>query len=99
MRENRNYTTSKGTGMKYRKKPVIIEAKQFTNNTVAEVSEWVGNAGKFYGDSNGQPWGCVHTLEGKIFVAVGDYIVKGVMGEFYPVKPDIFALTYEKVEE
>ncbi len=42
---------------------------------------------------------CIHTLEGKMYARPGDYIIKGVNGELYPCKPDVFAKTYERVEE
>ena len=85
---------------KFRKKPVVIEAWQFTvidaNNPTA-IEWWCG--GKVRGmtlypqDRVIQ----IQTLEGKIEGSVGDWIIKGVKGEFYPCKPDIFKMTYEEV--
>jgi len=82
---------------KYRKKPVVIEAVQF-DGTDRSV-EWLlpqlksGEIGrttnKLY----------IKTLEGIHTANVGDYIIKGVKGEFYPCKPDIFEQTYEEVVE
>ena len=66
-----------------------------------EVSEMLGTAGC----SQEQPYwdwsvmGVIDTLEGKHIVSPGDYIIKGVKGEFYPCKPDIFEATYEKIED
>lgn len=84
--------------MKYRKKPVVIEAKQLTENTLLEVMRWA-HAGTppemnaiilpAHGGAN------VRTLEGHLHASWGDWIIKGVKGEFYPCKPDIFAATYE----
>ncbi|MGH8272465.1 MAG: hypothetical protein ACRESG_09090 [Gammaproteobacteria bacterium] len=77
---------------KYRKRPVEIEAVQFTPFTIGECEEFVG------GDMGRTPDGYViATLEGAMHVSVGDWIIRGVKGEFYPCKPDIFAATYEAV--
>lgn len=91
--------------MKYRSKPVIKEAKQFTQNNsneqMDEIVMWI-NQGKMTGDQHAWHNGTyifIQTLEGEMTAAVDDYIVKGVKGEFYPCKPDIFEMTYEKVEE
>lgn len=74
----------------FRKKPVVIEARRYTNDgLLAEsVAEWCG--GRQTDD------GCViHTLEGDHLANYGDWIIKGVKGEFYPCKPDIFKATYD----
>ncbi len=80
--------------MKYRKLPVVIEAiqwkadKQSWDEIVAMGTPWkpgVMGSGSFY----------IETLEGDHLAKKGDWIVKGVKGEFYPIKPDIFKLTYE----
>lgn len=76
----------------YRKKPVVIEAVQLTPLNLEEVEEFVG------GDLGLRNGGVViATLEGAVHASVGDYIIKGVQGEFYPCKPDIFTATYEAV--
>lgn len=79
---------------KYRKKPVVIEAMQLTHDTQHEVSAWsdgeVLNIGR-------DPLLSISTLEGVRAANHGDWIIKGVQGEFYPCKPDIFAATYEEV--
>lgn len=82
---------------KYRKKPVVIEAKQFMGSKISfdEIRGWVG--GKFYYDYQNTPRVFIKTLEGDMGVLQDDWIIKGIKGEFYPVKPDIFEATYEKV--
>lgn len=82
--------------MKYRKKPVEIEAIQFvgTDENKIELHHFMGF--NFYIDENEDL--VIRTLEGNMKANVGDYIIKGVNGEFYPCKPDIFEKTYEKVE-
>ena len=88
--------------MKYRKKPVIIEAIQFEDNSdrIIEIHEFMGGdtIRVNYEDKN-NPYLKIETLEGIMKASVGDYIIKGVNGEFYPCKPDIFEKTYEKVEK
>ena len=86
---------------KYRKKPVVIDAIQLTAETVHECYSFVGAKGNFpecgmgIDPSDGQFK--ITTLEGVHTASVGDWIIKGVNGEFYPCKPDIFAKTYEKI--
>jgi hypothetical protein len=79
---------------KYRKKPVIVEAVQvnFGYTNVLEIKAFVGES--FVDMFNGKvPY--IKTLEGDMYISDGDYIIKGVQGEFYPCKPDIFEATYE----
>lgn len=87
--------------MKYRKKPVVIEAMQFLDNveTIANLAEFIDNQDLRvdYADPE-NPVIKIETLEGIMAASVGDYIIKGVQGEFYPCKPDIFEQTYEAVE-
>ena len=97
-----------GAGMnKYRKKPVVIEAVQYFYPDNGNLKSWMGAAfGCESKDSHPSAKGelVVHTLEDgsrgqATHVATeGDWIIKGVQGEFYPCKPDIFAATYEVVE-
>ena len=74
--------------MKFRKKPVVIEATQWFKDgdhpSVVKVTDG---------------YAVVKTLEGNMVVTPGDYIITGVKGEHYPCKPDIFEMTYERVEE
>ena len=79
---------------KYRKKPVVIEAWQ--NSDENEFPTWVDNA-----NVGREPGGVIliNTLEGVMRAMPGDYIIKGVKDEVYPCKPDIFEATYEVVNE
>lgn len=79
--------------MQYCKKPVVIEAIQWTGSNLEELQNFVGSA------LTCDEKLIIHTLEGDHEARVGDYIIKGVQGEFYPCKPEIFAKTYEAVEE
>lgn len=89
---------------KYRKKPIIVDAelwdgsleffvkinvftKDISAQAQAPITRGIGNALH------------IHTLEGIMTATIGDYIIKGVKGEIYPCKPDIFEQTYEKVED
>lgn len=98
--------------MKYRKKPVVIEAFQMTKErriTNAEWPKWMhkawnegrGRTSALYPTEEGTSEGTlsIGTLEGQHLVAWGDFIIQGVNGELYPCKPDIFEKTYEPVEE
>ncbi len=81
--------------MKYRKKPVVIEAKLLDSNDYDGACEIVG-----WCNGIAHEEGCeINTLEGIMLARFGDYIIKGVEGEFYPCKPGIFEKTYEKVDE
>lgn len=76
---------------KYRKKPVVIEAIQFKGN-FDEIEKFVGGDAEL---RDGEL--IIATLEGPLRAAPNDWIIKGVKGEFYPCKPDIFEQTYEAV--
>lgn len=80
--------------MKYRKKPVVVEAVQWTGNNHADMCEFIDPEVFEIIPRVGL---VIHTLEGDHHASPGDYIIKGVSGEFYPCKPDIFAKTYEAV--
>lgn len=106
--------------MKFRKKPVVIEAIQWnapkdgkislarecTDHLMVRPTDYmeVFNMLGTSGCSPSEPYwswevlGVIDTLEGKHIVTPGDWIIKGVSGEFYPCKPEIFAATYEAVE-
>jgi hypothetical protein len=75
--------------MKFRKKPVVIEATQWFKD---------GDHPAVYIDRDGDYWGYIDTLEGEHIVTPGDWIITGVKGEHYPCKPDIFEMTYEAIE-
>jgi hypothetical protein len=96
--------------MKYRKKPVVIEAFQMTESSrrdFVNFPEWLDSAFRMEPGSAGAIWPDPHdhgnsllcgTLEGDMRVSYGDFIIQGVQGEIYPCKPDIFEQTYEPVE-
>jgi hypothetical protein len=77
--------------MKYRKKPVEIDAIQWTGDNKLEIFDFCNMS--YITDQELK----IQTLEGSMIASIGDYIIKGVMGEFYPCKPDIFEMTYEKI--
>lgn len=79
---------------KYRKKPVIIEAIQWTGENLSEIDKFMQAKVKKRALVL-----IIPTLEGKMHALLGDYIIKGVNGEFYPCKPDIFDKTYEEITE
>lgn len=93
---------------KYRKKPVIVEAIQLDNLNASDITHWIGKdkaklnleSETAYQVGKAPPvFGVtIKTLEGDMKAMPGDYIIKGVNGEFYPCKPDIFDKTYEEVE-
>jgi hypothetical protein len=77
---------------RYRKKPVVIEALCFDGN-FQEIEEFCGGDAEF---RDGEL--VVATLEGALRASPGDWIIKGVKGEFYPCKPEVFEATYEQAE-
>lgn len=98
--------------MKYRKRPVVVDAIQWTGDQVSVLSwvdsfmDWGNSAAVMasctpfyfhYEDGCPIPDLRVRTLEGDMKCDIGDFIIRGVNGEFYPCKPDIFAKTYEAV--
>ena len=88
---------------KYRKKPVVIEAMQVTKDVVRnrKIQEWAESCTDD-GDvipvvnKTATVGMLIHTLEGTMHATPGDYVIRGVQGEFYPCKPDIFEATYER---
>jgi len=88
---------------KYRKKPVVIDAWQFTKENYKKgVPYWIKHSNRkadLWSQYGGDVIeGEIETLEGSYTVSENDYIIKGVKGEIYPCKPDIFQMTYELVE-
>lgn len=83
---------------KYRKKPVIIDAWQLTKENVeAGIPDWIDTEQvSIFGEANA--FAEIYLFELTLHVNYGDYIIKGVQGEFYPCKPDIFEQTYEEAE-
>lgn len=103
---------------KYRKKPVVIDAIQWTGENNQKIFEFLSDLPKgklmidergktkqgneFYfthGTFHGTRCLVIETLEGNMEASLNDYIIKGIKGEFYPCKPDIFEASYEKVED
>jgi hypothetical protein len=86
--------------MKYRKKPVVIDAWQWDGKSLIDARD--------FSDKTGLPWFnigarggvtglIIPTLEGEMIAQQGDWIIRGIEGELYPCKPDIFEATYEAV--
>lgn len=89
--------------MRYRKKPVVIEATQYHGNSsdVGRINHWM-ETGELHANginTNDYRSMVIPTLEGDMTAQPGDWIIKGVKGEFYPCKPDIFEATYEREEQ
>lgn len=86
----------------YRKKPVTVEAIQWTGENVEEINGFCNPVKDFHTVRN-TIWSkdkktlLIKTLEGNMLASIGDYIIKGVNGEYYPCKPNIFVETYEEV--
>lgn len=76
----------------FRKKPVVIEARQWTGSNAVDLLDWIKPTATQEGSEL-----IIPTMEGDHFASIGDWIIKGVHGEFYPCKPDIFEKTYEAV--
>ena len=84
--------------IKATKKPVTIEAVKWDGENIEEIKAFVGSS--YIGGENGYDKKLViSTLEGDMLASIGDYIIKGVKGEFYPCKPDIFENAYDIVDE
>lgn len=87
---------------RFRKKPVVIEASKLTQENTTDVAMWCG--GRIVREEKASDPTDVYlgldipTLEGVMRANIGDWVVRGVQGEFYPVKPDIFRETYERAE-
>ncbi len=88
--------------MKYKKKPVVIDAIQFKDDpdTLIEIQEFMGGGELRISYKNpDNPVIKIETLDGVMDAAIGDFIIRGVKGEYYPCKPDIFEQTYEPITE
>lgn len=85
--------------MKFRKKPVVIEAVQYTGNNCFEILKFMDRAKDIWeAELNETDSPIINTLEGNLYVAKDDWIIKGIKGEFYPCKPEIFEMTYEPAD-
>jgi hypothetical protein len=85
---------------KYRKKPVVIEAFQLTKENAFEIIQWAhegyppeANVIISPAERDGL---LIRTKDGNMYATLGDFVIKGIKGEFYPCKPDIFEATYER---
>ena len=78
----------------FRKKPVEVEARQYTSENWVDIAEWCREGGVRIGMTDTGK-ASIPTLEGTMYASPGDWIIRGVQGEFYPCKPDIFEQTYE----
>lgn len=97
--------------MKFRKKPIVVDAFQMTpdrRNSNVEWPQWMHEAWQLDRETTGSLYPTIEhtkdgtlsigTLEGQQLISWGDWIIQGVKGELYPCKPDVFEMTYEKVE-
>lgn len=88
---------------RYRKRPIVIEAMQFdgTPDSTHAICDWIGqDSGKIargMDELTGEQSLALMTPEGNMVVNQGDWVIRGIAGEFYPCKPDIFEKTYEAV--
>jgi hypothetical protein len=86
---------------RFRKKPVEIEARRYTGDNPVEMLQWILSCGREASVTCNND-GCrfeIETLEGSLEASPGDWIIRGVLGEFYPCKPDAFEATYDPITE
>jgi hypothetical protein len=83
--------------VKYRKKPVVIDAIHFDGSNINEIWDAFG-AGDIYGPTERSESAFIDTSEGTMEARPGDWIIRGIKGELYPCKPDIFEATYESAD-
>mgnify|MGYP003331121153 CR=1 FL=1 len=84
--------------MKFRKKPVVIEARQLTPSSINEIAYWSNAKIMNRAMAQRDQYLVIPTLEGDMSAMMNDWIIQGIKGEFYPCKPDIFEATYERVD-
>ncbi len=84
----------------FQKKRIVIEARQFTGEFNSELIAWAGLPETAFVRLDGETKGklMIPTLEGHLYASANDWIIKGIKGEFYPCKPDIFEASYETVQ-
>ena len=87
------------SALRFRKRPVEVEAIQWTGDNLQEIVEWADpledDTSALIGLSSGRL--VILTLEGEMYAPAGWWVIRGVQGEYYPCKPDIFEATYERV--
>ena len=87
---------------KFRKKPVVVDVIQWTGSNILECGDFMGGEAErniTWNHNSATNALNIYTLEGIHRANIGDWLIRGVKGEFYPCKPDIFEQTYEAVEE
>ena len=89
---------NEGDKMKFRKKPVVIKAIQWKGEWTKEFADFAKSVSgrSFHYENKGALY--IDTLEGTMKADINDWVIKGVKGEYYPCKPDIFENTYEEVK-
>ena len=85
--------------MKIRKKPITVDGVQFTENNKSQAFDFITCKKEYTTDESGKVAIKIKTLEGWVIASLNDWIIKGVAGEFYPCKPDIFEKTYDIINE
>ena len=85
--------------MKYRKKSVVIEAERLSVENIERLESWCNGSIKGISLPRHKQVIDIQTLEGEMRAYIGDWIIKGIAGEFYPRQPDIFKQTYEEVKD
>lgn len=84
--------------MKFRKKPIVIEARQLSAEKFDDIANWCGGRrSPLTQPGSTLPYLVIPTLEGDHVARLGDWIIQGIKGEFYPCKPEIFEASYEAV--
>ena len=83
----------------FRKKPVMVESRRLSVENMRELEGWCGGSIKGVKLTESQRCIDIQTLEGEMRANIGDWIIKGVKGEFYPCRNDIFTMTYDLVEK
>ena len=77
---------------RYRKRPVIVEAIRWDGKNSQQINDWIPGSFLCWSTDHAP---CINTTEGMMRAELGDWIIKGVKGEFYPCKPDVFSATYD----
>ena len=84
---------------RYRTKPCEIEAVEWNGSNISEINDFAGNSILWMKDTNGQTILEIYTLEGIMLANIGDFIIRGLRGEYYPCKPDVFHKKYELIAD
>jgi hypothetical protein len=84
--------------VKYRKRPVVIEAMQLSRENIDAIFSWMSSTKEAEVETNDEMKLCVKIVEGDLYAQEGDFVVRGTNGEFYLCKPDVFKKICEKAE-